>query len=69
MVAVSEVILLLLLGSVHHFLYVILVGDQLVLGVVPEGVFTVFADDVQGREDINGVIDSALDVFELYVLI
>ena len=44
-------------------------GDQLILGVVPERVLAVFADDVQGWEDINGVIDSALDVFELYVLI
>ena len=64
----SEV-LLLLHSSVHHILNVALMGDQLVLGVVPESVLAVFADDVQGRKDINGVIHSALDVFELYVLI
>ena len=63
------IVVLRLLSSEHHVLNVALVWDQLVLGVVPESVFAVFADDVQGRKDINGVIHSALDVFELYVLI
>ena len=66
---VSEVLLLPLSRSEHHVLNVALVWDKLVLGVVPESVLAVFADDVQGRKDINGVIHSALDVFELYVLI
>lgn len=65
---VSEV-LLLLHSSVHHILNVALMGDQLVLWVVPEGVLAVLADDVQGRKHIDGVIDSALDIFELYILV
>ena len=65
----AAVLLLLLLSSVHHLLNVALVGDQLVLGVVPERVLAILADDIQGWEDIDGVIDSALNVFELYVLI
>ena len=64
----SEV-LLLLHSSVHHILNVALMGDQLVLWVVPEGVLAVLADDVQGRKHIDGVIDSALDIFELYILV
>ena len=61
--------LLLLSSSMHYVLDVALMGDQLVLGIVPEGVLAVLADDVQGREDIDGVIDPALDIFELYILI
>ena len=36
----------LLMG--HNVLKVALMGDQLVLGIVPEGVLAVLADDVQG---------------------
>lgn len=43
-----SILLLLLLSSVHHLLNVALMGDQLILGVVPERVLAVFADDVQG---------------------
>ena len=58
---------LLLMG--HDVLKVALMGDQLVLGIVPERVLAVLADDVQGREDIYCVIDATLDIFELYILI
>ena len=58
---------LLLMG--HDVLKVALMGNQLVLGIVPERVLAVLADDVQGREDIYCVIDATLDIFELYILI
>ena len=58
---------LLLMG--HDVLKVALMGDQLVLGIVPERVLAVLADNVQGREDIYCVIDATLDIFELYILI
>ena len=48
MLGVSEVLLLPLSCSEHHLLNVALVGDQLVLGVVPKGVLAVLADDVEG---------------------
>ena len=44
----SEMLLLLSSSSMHHLLNVALVGDQLVLGVVPERVLAILADDIQG---------------------
>ena len=40
--------LLLLSSSMHYVLDVALMGDQLVLGVVPERVLAILADDIQG---------------------
>ena len=48
MLGVSEVLLLPLSSGDHHVLNVALVGDQLVLRVVPKGVLAVLADDVEG---------------------